>query len=197
MTHPLITWLGAAALAVAHAAASAHGAASHGARHAEGSYKVVQTDFGIAGRRQQVRRTVIIDMDDRMRFTPSSVEVQEGDTIRFVLRNKGKMRHEWVLGTEADLKRHAELMRRHPTMEHGELHMVHLDPDQHDELVWTFNRTGRFAFACLIAGHVEAGMVGSVVVAPRPHSPTPHRRGQATAVPPVQLNAPSPTHERQ
>jgi uncharacterized cupredoxin-like copper-binding protein len=174
MTHSWILGLGAAALALAHAAAGAHGAAGHGARHAEGSYKVVQTDFGIAGRRQQVRRTVIIDMDDRMRFTPSFVEVQEGDTIRFVLRNKGRMRHEWVLGTDADLKHHAELMRRHPAMEHDELHMVHLDPDQRDELVWTFNRVGRFAFACLIPGHHEAGMVGSVVVTPRPQRPTPH-----------------------
>ena len=179
MTHPWITRLATATLALAAGitactTAGAHGAGGHGARHAEGRYPVVQTEFGIAGLRRQVRRTVIIDVDDGMRFTPARVDVQEGDTIRFVLRNKGKMRHEWVLGTEADLKRHAELMRRHPTMEHGELHMVHLDPDQHDELVWTFNRTGRFAFACLIAGHVEAGMVGSVVVAPRPHSPTPH-----------------------
>ena len=174
MTHPWIIGLGTAALALAHATAGAHGAAGHGARHAEGSYTVVQTDFGIAGRRQQVRRTVIIDMDDKMRFTPSRVDVQQGDTIRFVLRNKGKMRHEWVLGTEAELQRHAELMRRHPTMDHDELHMVHLDPDQRDELVWTFNRAGRFAFACLIAGHFEAGMVGSVVVAPKPVAPTLH-----------------------
>ena len=168
-----ITTLGAAALALSCSAAGAHGTTSHGARHAEGSYKVVQTEFGIAGLRKQVRRTVIIDLDDRMRFTPSSVEVQEGDTIRFVLRNKGKMLHEWVLGTDAELKQHAELMRRHPGMEHDELHMVHLDPGQSDELVWTFNRAGRFGFACLIPGHFEAGMAGSVVVVPKPPRPTP------------------------
>lgn len=174
MTHLWVLALGAVALALAHATAGAHGPGGHGARHAKGNYKVVQTEFGIAGRRQRVRRTVIIDMDDRMRFTPSVVEVQEGDTIRFVLRNQGKMRHEWVLGTDAELKRQAELIRRHPTMEQDELHMVHLDPAQHDELVWTFNRVGRFAFACLTAGHVEAGMVGSVVVAPRLQRPTPN-----------------------
>ena len=167
MNPPWITRLGAAALLLACTAAGAHGPGGHGARHAEGSYKVVQTEFGIAGLRKQVRRTVIIDLDDRMRFTPSRVDVEEGDTIRFVLRNKGKMRHEWVLGTDAGLKQHAELMRRHPAMEHDELHMVHLDPGQSDELVWTFNRVGRFGFACLIAGHHEAGMAGSVVVAPK------------------------------
>lgn len=167
MNKPWTAWLGTAALALAHAGAGAHGPAGHGARHAEGSYKVVQTDFGIAGLRKQVRRTVIIDMDDRMRFKPSRVDVEEGDTIRFVLRNQGKMLHEWVLGTEAELKQHAEMMRRHPTMDHDELHMVHVDPGQSSELVWTFNRAGRFGFACLIAGHHESGMAGSVVVAPR------------------------------
>ena len=169
MNKPWIAGLGAAALvlAVTPGAALAHGPAGHGARHAEGSYKVVQTDFGIAGLRKQVRRTIIIDLGDDMRFTPARVDVAQGDTIRFVLRNKGRMRHEWVLGTEAELKAHAELMRRHPDMAHDELHMVHLEPGQGDELVWTFNRAGRFAFACLIAGHHEAGMVGSVVVAPK------------------------------
>ena len=58
-------------------------------------------------------------------------------------------------------------MRRHPDMAHDELHMVNLELGQDDELVWTFNRAGRFAFACLIAGHQEAGMLGTVVVAPR------------------------------
>jgi uncharacterized cupredoxin-like copper-binding protein len=163
------TWIAgpgvaALALALAPVAARAHGPAGHGARHAEGSYKVVQTDFGIAGLRKQVRRTIIIDLGDDMRFTPERVHVVRGDTIRFVLRNKGRMRHEWVLGTGAELKAHAEMMRRHPDMSHDELHMVHLEPGQHDELVWTFNRAGRFAFACLIAGHHEAGMVGTVVV---------------------------------
>ena len=162
-----IAGLGAAALLLAHATVSAHGAKAHGARHAEGPYKVVQTDFGIAGQRKQMRRTILIDMDDRMRFTPSHVEVEEGDTIRFVLRNTGRMLHEWVLGTPADLKQHAELMRRHPDMAHDDIHMVHLDPGQSDEIVWHFNRRGQFAFACLLPGHHEAGMVGTVVVGPK------------------------------
>ena len=177
MTHPWITRLATATLALAAGitactTAGAHGAGGHGARHAEGRYPVVQTEFGIAGLRRQVRRTVIIDVDDGMRFTPARVDVQEGDTIRFVLRNKEKMRHEWVLGTDAGLKQHAEAMRRHPGMDHDELHMVHLDPGQSDELVWTFNRAGRFGFACLIPGHHEAGMAGSVVVAPKAPLPT-------------------------
>lgn len=176
MNKPWITRLCTAALWLASVAAiataGAHGTARHGARHAEGSYKVVQTDFGIAGLRGQVRRTIIIDLDDRMRFTPSRVDVEEGDTIRFVMRNKGKILHEWVLGTEAELMQHAELMRRHPTMEHDELHMVHLAPGQSDELVWKFNRAGRFGFACLIPGHHEAGMVGLVVVSPKWPRPT-------------------------
>jgi uncharacterized cupredoxin-like copper-binding protein len=184
MNKPCITAPGATALALAlaltHGAAGAHGPAGHGARHAEGSYPVVQTDFGIAGLRKRVRRTVIIDMDDTMRFTPSRVDVEEGDTIRFVLRNKGQVRHEWVLGTGADLKIHAEMMRRQPDMAHDALHMVHLDPGQNDELVWTFNRAGRFAFACLISGHHEAGMVGTLVVVPKAAPKSPPRKESIT-----------------
>ena len=29
-------------------------------------------------------------------------------------------------------------------------------------MVWRFNRAGTFKFACLIAGHFEAGMVGTI-----------------------------------
>jgi uncharacterized cupredoxin-like copper-binding protein len=30
--------------------------------------------------------------------------------------------------------------------------------------VWQFTQSGRFEFACLIPGHFEAGMVGTVTV---------------------------------
>jgi uncharacterized cupredoxin-like copper-binding protein len=33
-----------------------------------------------------------------------------------------------------------------------------------DELVWRFSKEGRFVFACLIPGHLEKGMIGTVVV---------------------------------
>ncbi len=63
-----------------------------------------------------------------MRFTPAELEVTQGDTVRFVVRNSGKTMHEIVLGTMKELKDHAELMRKHPGMEHDEPYMAHVAP---------------------------------------------------------------------
>jgi uncharacterized cupredoxin-like copper-binding protein len=37
-------------------------------------------------------------------------------------------------------------------------------PGKTGEIVWKFNRAGRFDFACLIAGHYQAGMTGTINV---------------------------------
>lgn len=126
-----------------------------------------QTAWGIAGKPAQVSRTVTIDMTDAMRFTPDALTVQEGDTVRFVVKNRGRMLHEMVIGTPAELAKHAAMMAKFPNMEHDEPYMVHVDPGKTGEIVWTFNRAGQFEFACLIAGHFEAGMRGTLTVTPK------------------------------
>jgi uncharacterized cupredoxin-like copper-binding protein len=65
-----------------------------------------------------------------------------------------------------DLKAHAELMRKHPGMEHDEPHMAHVAPGKSGEIGWQFTRVGKFYYGCLIPGHFEAGMVGKVTVTP-------------------------------
>jgi len=127
-----------------------------------------QQPFGIAGDQKRVDRTIPIRMSDSMRFSPSSLSVKLGETIRFVLRNDGKLMHEMVIGTPADLAAHAELMRKHPGMEHDEPHMAHVPPGRVGVLVWRFNRAGSFEFACLVAGHFEAGMKGKIRVVASP-----------------------------
>lgn len=127
------------------------------AGHASGKH----TDpIGKPGIPAQARRTVQIDMSDAMRFTPSSIDVKQGETVRFVVKNSGQLQHEMVLGTEKDLKRHDELMRKHPGMEHADAHMVSVAPGQTGEIVWQFTQAGRIDFACLQAGHFDAGMRG-------------------------------------
>lgn len=143
--------------------------------HAHGDKKHVpaaetvaeQTAWGIAGKAAQVNRTLSFDMTDAMRFTPDTLAVQEGDTVRFVVRNRGRMLHEMVIGTPAELAKHAAMMARFPNMEHDEAYMVHVDPGATGEIVWHFNRAGRFELACLIAGHYEAGMRGTITVNPK------------------------------
>ena len=99
-----------------------------------------------------------------MRFMPDKLEVRQGETIKFVVKNSGKVMHEFVIGTKAENDKHAELMLKFPTMEHDEPYMAHVSPGKTGEIIWNFNRTGDFDFACLIAGHYQAGMVGKVKV---------------------------------
>lgn len=155
-----------AAGALALAASAAYG---HGNEHARPDAPAVkeQKPWGIAGEPRSGLRTIRVSMNDRMRFEPSSISVREGETVRLVVTNHGKLMHELVLGTRKELDAHAALMKKFPDMEHDEPYMVHVAPGRTDEIVWTFNRAGEFEFACLIAGHYEAGMDGRITVAPR------------------------------
>ena len=129
--------------------------------------KKEQKDWGIAGDEKSAKRTIEIKMLDSMRFSPESIEVRQGETVRFSVRNDGKQMHEFVIGTKAENDEHAALMIKFPTMEHDEPYMAHVAPGKTGEIVWTFNRAGDFDFACLIAGHYQAGMRGTLRVRPR------------------------------
>ena len=72
--------------------------------------------------------------------------------------------HEIVLGTMKELKEHAELMKKHPGMEHDEPHTAHVAPGKTERLLWQFTKAGEFFYACLIPGHFEAGMIGRIAV---------------------------------
>jgi uncharacterized cupredoxin-like copper-binding protein len=154
--------LGVAA-ALAAGPALAHGDDTHATRRHTVS-DADATAFGRPGDPATVSRTVNVAMSDAMRFSPSRVTVRKGETVRFVLRNEGAVLHEMVLGTDEELRKHAELMRRFPEMEHAEANMAHVKPGATGEVVWTFDKPGRFSFACLIPGHFEAGMKGQVEV---------------------------------
>ncbi len=123
-----------------------------------------QKPWGIAGDTKSVRRTIEVRMLDTMRFVPDHIDVKLGETVRFTMRNTGKVLHEFVIGTQAELQAHAALMLKFPNMEHDEPYMAHVAPGKRGEIVWTFNRAGDFDFACLIAGHYQAGMTGTIRV---------------------------------
>ena len=126
-----------------------------------------QKAWGIAGDAKSVSRTITLSMSDIMRFTPDVVAVKQGETIRFVVKNQGKQWHELVIGTKPELDAHAAMMVKFPGMEHDEPYMAHVAAGKSQDLIWTFNRAGDFDFACLIAGHYQAGMVGKINVAAR------------------------------
>jgi uncharacterized cupredoxin-like copper-binding protein len=158
----IIEWKGVlTALMLACAPALAH-TDSH---RAKVDYsKAEEKPFGRAADPRRAARTIRVDMADTMRFTPAEITVRRGDTVRFVAKNSGKVMHEMVLGTMQELREHAELMKKHPGMEHDEPHMLHVPPGRTGEMGWRFTRAGEFYYGCLVAGHFEAGMMGRINV---------------------------------
>ncbi len=136
---------------------SAMAAGSHAGNHGESA-------IGKPGAASKVSRTVAVDMKDDMRFHSSNFNVKQGETIRFVIKNSGKVKHEMVLGTQKDLKDHYEVMKKNPEMEHADANMVTLAPGKTGEIIWQFTTAGKVDFACLQPGHYDAGMKGLVNV---------------------------------
>ena len=143
----------------------AHGNQDH-AKPA-GPMKMEQKEWGIGAIASKATRTIEVRMTDNMKFTPDRIDIKLGETVRFVVVNAGQVMHEFVLGTKKELDEHAELMKKFPDMEHDEPYMAHVSPGKRGEIIWHFNRTGEFDFACLLPGHYQAGMVGKIRVTPR------------------------------
>ena len=155
----------AMALIAIGSVALAHGDEDHDKRAGASSHEGHASALGKPGDTKKVSRTVEITMSDTMRFTPSHVVVKRNETVRFVLKNEGKLKHEMVLGTLKELKQHAALMMKFPEMEHADPNQASVEPGKTGERVWQFTKAGTFDFACLQTGHFEAGMRGNVVVA--------------------------------
>jgi len=122
---------------------------------------------GQPGDPKKPARTVTVIMSDgdgTMRYSLNRLDVKKGEQIRFIIQNKGALKHEFTLASVQDNNKHAELMKKYPDMEHDDPNAKSVDPDKRAEILWRFTKAGTFEFACLIPGHREAGMHGTVNV---------------------------------
>lgn len=148
-----------------HAADEGHQENATGmAEHHDGEEGHHSGPAGKPGKASEVVRTVQVTMTDGMDYIPATVTVMQGETIRFEVINEGQLVHEFVLGTEAEILEHHEMMKRFPGMEHEEPNSVSLASGATGEVIWQFTDAGTVSFACLQPGHFEAGMKGDVVV---------------------------------
>lgn len=122
------------------------------------------TGAGEPGQLADVQRTVRIGMDDAMRYTPNVLTVRRGDTLRLLVSNHGAVMHEIVLGTSEEIEHHLRAMRSDPAMAHGAPYMAHVAPGEEAQLIWRFTQSGTMHYACLLPGHYEAGMTGTIAV---------------------------------
>jgi uncharacterized cupredoxin-like copper-binding protein len=147
-------------LTLGSAASAGPGSPGHG--HSHGGFSA-----GAPGDPKKPARVVQVTMregDGKMVFVPQRVEVKRGEQVRFMLRNSGELEHEFVLATTEENIKHAEDMKKNPEMEHDDPNAKRLAPKKAGEIVWRFSKAGTFEFGCLIPGHREAGMIGTVIV---------------------------------
>jgi uncharacterized cupredoxin-like copper-binding protein len=118
--------------------------------------------------KKPIVRTVEVTMQEvdhaKMLFNPDRIEVKRGEQVKFVLKNVGKVDHEFMLDSVANNAKHKVAMEQNPDMEHDDPNGKRLAPNGSSEVVWRFTKAGTFEFACLIPGHYEAGMKGTIVV---------------------------------
>lgn len=160
-----------------HGASTEKAASGHG--HGGGHGHSFDPAVGEPGDPSQARRTMRIKMTEN-RYSPKSITVKKGETVRFIVENAGELVHEFNIGTAEMHKAHqgemmammqsGSLMPDHIDhskmggMKHDDPNSVLLEPGQTGEVVWKFGTSGEIQFACNVPGHYEDGMHGRVKV---------------------------------
>lgn len=156
----------------------ATGSGNHGHGHGDGAKIGKPADASAA------TRTINIMMYDNY-YEPENLDLKEGETVRFVVKNAGEFVHEFNIATADMHKAHAPemmMMMEHGVLEpdkinwdaakkmqesmghgmHEEPNSVLLEPGQTGEIVWTFPDHAKLEFACNVPGHYDSGMVGQI-----------------------------------
>lgn len=164
--HTLLVPLVAALLSVPALAAGEHAGDHSEAVNPHAGHDMQAMTLGHPGQAAAATRTIRIDADDTLRFAPNHVEVKQGETIRFIVTNKGQTKHEFALGSAEMLAEHAKQMQSNPGMVHGDMPtmgMLTLAPGESKTLIWRFTRTGEIQFGCNVPGHYPT-MAGTLRV---------------------------------
>jgi uncharacterized cupredoxin-like copper-binding protein len=116
------------------------------------------------GQPSKIIQVTMGEQDGKMLFVPARLEIRKGEQVKFMLRNNRELDHEFVLANTAENREHAEAMKMHPDMAHADANGRRIAPKATSEMAWKLTKAGEFEYACLIPGHREAGMVGTIVV---------------------------------
>ena len=141
--------------------------ATAGSEPAGHSHEMEGLSAGESGDPKDLSRIIQVSMEERdgkMLYVPAQVEIRKGETITFVIYNNGELDHEFMLASTEENLEHAEMMMKNPEMQHADPNARRVAPKQTSEIIWKFTKAGQFEFACLIPGHRDAGMIGTVDV---------------------------------
>lgn len=140
-----------------------HGAAQHGEGH--GSHGGMHGGHhgtslaGKPGKESDVDRVINVEASDAMRFAHEPFNIKNGETIKFVITNKGAVPHEFAIGTKDEHMAHGQMMMNNPNMNHGPGgNAITIAPGKTEILIWAFEEAWEVEAACNIPGHYQAGM---------------------------------------
>ncbi len=109
---------------------------------------------------QSGERTVVIDIEHSA-FSPQRLEFQQGETVRFIVKNGDPIDHELIIGNEQVQEIHEDGTERHHGEKDGE---VSIPAGGEAETTYTFEESGRLIFGCHLPGHYDYGMRGEIRV---------------------------------
>lgn len=168
--------LAAPALGAEGKAGHKHGDSGHMAGMEALEAKLSETAaFGAKGEPAKASRTIEIEASE-IQFNLEAIEIKVGETVRFVVSNKGEQAHELTIGDEPYQQVAREMMTHMAEMgmdlaspEHAAMHApagntVIVPVGETREIVWTFTKPGTFEFSCNMPGHSEVGMKGVIKV---------------------------------
>lgn len=155
---------GIALVALLAAGSSLTGVVDDRSAHAHSGQVFAAGEPGDPAKQSRMIMLWFRDGPGTMTYAPDKIEVRAGEQIKFVLKNVGHLDHEFLLDSVENNAKHKIEMQKNPEMEHDDPNGKRLKSSQSTELLWRFTKKGTFEFACLIPGHYESGMKGTVIV---------------------------------
>lgn len=121
---------------------------------------------GEPGKERDVSRIIIVTADDTMRFIHEPLNVKKGETIKFVVTNKGTSTHEFTIATKDEQRKHGQMMMNNANMHHGVGgNSITIKPNESMTITWKFGHAELIEAACNIPGHYQAGMYSPINIA--------------------------------
>lgn len=125
------------------------------------------TEVGMPAKGVKPNKVVQVILADDMSITfAGNADIQPNDVVQFVIMNKGKIDHEFTIGSEKEQTEHREMMKNMAGMshDHDSGNSVTVAPGKAKQMLWHFHGNPNVEFACNIPGHAEAGMVKKITL---------------------------------
>ena len=121
--------------------------------------------FGKPGDEKSVRRTIPIDIHDDTGFNPPTLRLRPGETVRFVIRNLGNVRHEFRIGDPEYQRAHEDMVRQMPEVEHDDPNAIVVAPGETGWIIWQFGEAPVVELACHLPRQYQSGKITTIHVA--------------------------------